>query len=40
MGDKGYSSRAIRTWLRQRGISHTIPERADQARRHRKVVER
>ncbi|GAA2615727.1 hypothetical protein GCM10010304_81370 [Streptomyces roseoviolaceus] len=31
-GDKGYSSRAIRTWLRRRGISHTIPERADQTR--------
>jgi transposase len=32
LGDKGYSSRAIRTWLRRRGISHTIPERADQVR--------
>ena len=32
LGDKGYSSRAIRTWLRHRGISHTIPERADQVR--------
>lgn len=32
IGDKGYSSRAIRTWLRRRGIPHTIPERADQAR--------
>ncbi|MFJ8828202.1 transposase [Streptomyces sp. NPDC102467] len=32
LGDKGYSSRAIRTWLRQRGIAHTIPERADQVR--------
>jgi Transposase and inactivated derivatives len=32
LGDKGYSSRAIRTWLRRRGIGHTIPERADQAR--------
>lgn len=30
LGDKGYSSRAIRSWLRRRGISHTIPERADQ----------
>ncbi len=28
--DKGYSSRAIRRYLRGRGISHTIPERADQ----------
>ena len=32
LGDKGYSSKAIRTWLRRRGIPHTIPERADQAR--------
>lgn len=32
LGDKGYSSRAIRTWLRRRGIGHTIPERADQIR--------
>ncbi len=32
LGDKGYGSRAIRTWLRRRGISHTIPERADQIR--------
>ncbi|WP_327597049.1 IS5 family transposase [Streptomyces chartreusis] len=32
IGDKGYSSRAIRTWLRRRGIAHTIPERADQVR--------
>ncbi|WP_241200593.1 IS5 family transposase [Streptomyces sp. ADI92-24] len=31
LGDKGYSSRAIRAWLRRRGIPHTIPERADQA---------
>ncbi|WP_328490786.1 IS5 family transposase [Streptomyces zaomyceticus] len=30
LGDKGYSSRAIRAWLRRRGIPHTIPERADQ----------
>nr|WP_241841159.1 transposase [Streptomyces sp. CB01883] len=28
LGDKGYSSKAIRTWLRRRGIPHTIPERA------------
>ncbi|MFJ4518670.1 transposase [Streptomyces sp. NPDC088816] len=28
LGDKGCSSRAIRTWLRRRGIAHTIPERA------------
>lgn len=32
LGDKGYSSRVIRTWLRGRGIGHTIPERADQVR--------
>lgn len=32
IGDKGYSSEAIRTWLRERGIAHTIPERADQIR--------
>ncbi len=30
IGDKGYSSKAIRTWLRQHNITHTIPERADQ----------
>ncbi|WP_456302169.1 IS5 family transposase [Streptomyces anulatus] len=36
LGDKGYSSTAIRAWLRRRGIGHTIPERADQAgNRHR-----
>ncbi|MFB7358998.1 transposase [Streptomyces gardneri] len=29
LGDKGYSSKAIRAWLRRRGIPHTIPERAD-----------
>lgn len=35
--DKGYSSRAIRDWLRKHGIRHTIPERADQIRnRHRR----
>ncbi|MDT0470241.1 IS5 family transposase [Streptomyces gibsoniae] len=32
LGDKGYSSKAIRAWLRRRGIGHTIPERADQVR--------
>ncbi|WP_373313025.1 IS5 family transposase [Streptomyces vinaceus] len=32
IGDRGYSSKAIRTWLRRRGIRHTIPERADQVR--------
>lgn len=30
IADKGYSSRAIRLYLRQRGIPATIPERADQ----------
>jgi transposase len=30
IADKGYSSRSIRAGLRRRGISHTIPERADQ----------
>ena len=30
IADKGYSSRSIRTYLRRRGIAHTIPERRDQ----------
>ncbi len=30
VADKGYSSRAIRSHLRRRGIGATIPERADQ----------
>ncbi|GAA0418301.1 hypothetical protein GCM10010357_44550 [Streptomyces luteireticuli] len=30
IGDKGYSPKAIRAWLRQHNIAHTIPERADQ----------
>ncbi|KJY46608.1 transposase [Streptomyces sp. NRRL S-444] len=30
IADKGYSSKAIRTWLRRRGIACTIPERFDQ----------
>lgn len=30
LGDKAYSSRAIRTWCRRHGIAVTIPERADQ----------
>lgn len=34
LGDKGYSSKVIRAWLRRRGIPHTIPERAD----HRSVT--
>ncbi|MFE9913098.1 transposase [Streptomyces clavifer] len=31
LGDKGYSSKAIRAWFGRKGISHTIPKRADQA---------
>jgi transposase len=31
LGDKAYSSRAIRSHLRRRGIAATIPEPADQA---------
>jgi transposase len=30
LADKGYSSRAIRRYLRRRGIRATIPERSDQ----------
>lgn len=30
LGDKGYSSRKIRAYLRKRGIGHTVPERRDQ----------
>ena len=30
IADKGYSTHAIRRYLRRRGISHTIPERTDQ----------
>lgn len=30
VGDKGYSSRKIRAYLRRRGIACTIPERVDQ----------
>jgi transposase len=36
MADKGYSSRANRAWLRERGIAATIPERADQIKHRRK----
>lgn len=36
LGDKGYSSKAIRTWLRRRGNAHTIPELADQIRNWRR----
>jgi transposase len=31
VADKGYSSRKIRTYLRRRGIRHTITDRRDQA---------
>ncbi|WP_435798500.1 IS5 family transposase [Streptomyces decoyicus] len=34
VADKAYSSRGFRTYLRKRGIAHTIPEKTDQ-RRHR-----
>ncbi|WP_406517421.1 IS5 family transposase [Streptomyces sp. NBC_00134] len=30
LGDKGYSTRHIRSYLRKHGIPHTIPERSDQ----------
>lgn len=30
LGDKSYSSKAIRAWLRRHRITHTIPERRDQ----------
>ncbi|WP_381568156.1 IS5 family transposase [Streptomyces eurythermus] len=33
IADKAYSSRGFRSYLRQRGIPHTIPEKADQPRR-------
>jgi len=40
-GDKAYSSRAIRTHLRQRAIVAVIPEPADPAgHRNRNVIER
>ncbi|GAA2653594.1 transposase [Streptomyces vastus] len=34
IADKAYSSRGFRSYLRKRGIAHTIPEKTDQ-RRHR-----
>ncbi|MEU8957970.1 IS5 family transposase [Streptomyces sp. NPDC048518] len=36
LGDRGYSSRAIRNLLRRRGIAATIPERRDQAANRRR----
>jgi hypothetical protein len=35
IADKGYSTRAIRSYLRRRGIAPTIPERSDQQRHRR-----
>ncbi len=35
IADNGYSSRAIRCYLRRRGITHTIPERSDQQKHRR-----
>ncbi|MFF8300237.1 MULTISPECIES: IS5 family transposase [Streptomyces] len=35
IADKAYSSRGFRTYLRKRGIGHTIPEKADQQRHRR-----
>ncbi|MEV6297250.1 IS5 family transposase [Streptomyces sp. NPDC051896] len=32
IADKAYSSRGFRSYLRKRGIAHTIPEKADQQR--------
>nr|BAJ19069.1 putative transposase [Streptomyces sp. SANK 62799] len=40
VADKGYSSRKIRTYLRQRGITVTIPERIDQVAGRRRRGER
>jgi transposase len=33
VGDKGYSARRIRSWLRQHGIRHTIPHKRNECRR-------
>ncbi len=33
VGDKGYSSRRIRTWLRHHGIRHTIPHKRNECNR-------
>jgi transposase len=49
VGDKGYSSKRIRSYLRRRGIRYTIPRRKDECRsgpfdkeayRQRNLVER
>ena len=36
LADKGYPSKANRTWLRERGIAATVPERDDQIAHRRK----
>ncbi len=36
LADKGYSSKANRRLLRERGIAHTIPEKTDQAAHRRR----
>jgi hypothetical protein len=33
VAEKGYSSRRIRTWLRQHGIRRTIPHKRNESRR-------
>lgn len=35
IADKAYSSRGFRSYLRKRGIGHTIPEKTDQQRHRR-----
>ncbi|MFJ4880754.1 IS5 family transposase [Streptomyces sp. NPDC088745] len=35
IADKAYSSRGFRSYLRERGIGHTIPEKSDQQRHRR-----
>jgi transposase len=37
LADKAYSSRAIRDWLRRRGIAATIPQPADQQAHRRRL---
>lgn len=37
LADKGYPSKANRAWLRDRGITATIPERDDQIAHRRKT---
>ncbi len=40
LADKAYSSRAIRTHLRRRGIRAVIPQPADQAANHKRLGNR